>query len=129
MLQSGTIQKCDESKADIKITLLDNLYKGDLNSPGGNADYDYLAIGSWGKRDSDGISWWKDPRVIVVKNKNRPLPKRAVINEISNGYKQIRNIPNDAIGIICIDISSYITAGMQYNSQEFMAIFEMQRKR
>jgi hypothetical protein len=69
MLQSGTMQKCDESKADIKITLLDNLYKGDLISPGGNADYDYLAIGSWGKRDSDGISWWKDPWWLLLKTK------------------------------------------------------------
>jgi pantoate kinase len=51
-----------------------------------------------------------------------------MINEISNGYKQIRNIPNDAIGIICMDISSYITAGMQHNSQESMAIFEDAKK-
>jgi tetratricopeptide (TPR) repeat protein len=66
--------------------------------------------------------------VVAVKNKNRPSPERAMIKEISNGYKQIRNIPNDAIGIICIDISSYITAGMQHNSQEFMAIFEDAKK-
>lgn len=62
MLHSGTMQICDKSKADIKITLLDNLYKGDLISPGGNADYDYLTIGSLGKQNSDGISWWRDPR-------------------------------------------------------------------
>jgi tetratricopeptide (TPR) repeat protein len=125
MLESNNLQKYGENNVDIKITLLEHLQKAPLILPSGfmGGIGDVVTTGAI-KKDSDGNIWLKNFNTINIKNKNLPSPKKSILREISKGYKQIRNIPDGALGVICIDISSYIHVGMELNSQDFLAVHE-----
>jgi len=73
------------------------------------------------------LTQFKNPKLVIIKTGKFLIPKKKIINQIKKGYNQLRQIPNESFGLVCIDLTHYVSP-VKLTSEEVKLIISESKR-